>query len=828
MTRAAGDSINFELSHCFINTYYLLLLSHFLNEFLTILTLLIMKRSTTNFIDPKFHISLMLLMGIGCILSFDVFSQNSSVYVVPKPQIVYLGTGEFKLSDATKIIVQANSFAEGTKLSNFLKKATGYPFPVIMSADTSAVNHIALSLLTNTNATIGEEGYILTVKSNLVTIQANTTTGLFYGWQTLRQMLPNKIEAKAVVANMSWVMPVATITDSPRFKWRSFMQDDSRYFYGVAATKKLLDLMAMIKLNKFHWHLVDDHGWRIEIKSKPKLQSIASVNTCAGRNSGYYTQDQITEIVNYAAALHIDVIPEIEMPGHSVEVLAAYPELSCTTPTAPYGGPFSVQCKVGASVDFLCAGKEATFNFMSEVLDEVAPLFPASHMHLGGDETKDFSRWDQCRDCSNRKITEGLSSNQELKTYFMNRVANMVFAKNKQWIGWSGVETNNIPPANGVLQYWERESNATPAAAITVKAGYSVILSPYDRTYFDMCWANGQIGAKWGPPIDLEKAYTYEPMPTGLSVLEQSRILGVEGDIWSDLISSEEIKEYMVAPRIFATSDINWATGAKDYTDFVQRLYSKYERLDSLEFNHHKPDVIAKIFITSQPVTVAKADSFYSYTFSGYSNIGVTVTYSALTKPSWLNINSITGVLSGTPSASNIGTFPVTLRVSDGTLYLDQTFLITVSGLPGGYQLVDDFENGDGLTGSINDLGFTIVSFKAQLNLNAGALNIANNVGKTDASWTTKCGGLDYSSFMGIQIKAKASSNMSIMVSLSQNKKSRLNLTTSYQTFWLPWSSFAVSGNSVNYIAIGELTPANAIVTIDQISIGNSTLANRS
>ena len=183
-----------------------------------------MKLSTTNFINQKFYISLMLFMGV---LSYDVFSQNSSVYVVPKPLIVNVGPGEFKLTDATKIIVQANSLAEGTKLSNFLKKATGYPFPVMLSADTSAVNHIALSLLTNTNATIGEEGNILTVKSNLGTIQANTATGLFYGWQTLRQMLPNKIEAKSVVANMSWVMPVATITDSPRFKWRSFMQDDS-------------------------------------------------------------------------------------------------------------------------------------------------------------------------------------------------------------------------------------------------------------------------------------------------------------------------------------------------------------------------------------------------------------------------------------------------------------------------------------------------------------------------------------------------------------------------------------------------------------------------
>lgn len=623
-----------------------------------------------------------LFLAVFCNLSVVVNAQNQGVFVVPKPQTVNQGLGVFKLTDTTNIIVQANSFNEGTKLSTFLKKATGYPFSVNTSVLTESAGDIALTILTTPNATIGDEGYLLSVKSSSITIQANTEAGLFYGWQTLRQLLPSKIEAKKAIPSFNWTIPVVEISDFPRFKWRSFMQDDSRYFFGVAATKKLLDVMAMIKLNKFHWHLVDDHGWRIEIKSRPKLQSISSVNTCSGRNSGYYTQAQITEIVNYAAALHIEVIPELEMPGHSIEVLAAYPELSCTKNNAAFGGPFAVQCAAGVNSELLCAGKEETFTFISDVIGEIAPLFPGGYIHLGGDETKSFEKWAQCKNCTARKTAQSIATDMQLKTYFMTRAAGIVASKGKQWIGWSGVETNGIPPANGILQYWETESATTSGAFTTAKAGYNTILSPYDRVYYDMRWADGEIGDTWGPAIDLSIAYGYEPMPAGLTTLQKSRILGVEGCIWSDKISAESDKEYLVAPRIFALADIDWAAPGKDFDNFQQRLHPQYERLDSLGFNYRKPDPGTSILITTQPLTSIKVDSLYGYTFYGYDAEGAPVTFSAIGLPSWLAFNASSGLLSGTPNTANQGAFQVTLRVSNGVYNVDQKFVITVGTVP--------------------------------------------------------------------------------------------------------------------------------------------------
>ena len=623
-----------------------------------------------------------LLIAVFCNLSVVLNAQNQGVFVVPKPQTVNQGLGVFKLTATSNIIVQANSFNEGTKLSTFLKKATGYTFSVYTSVLTESAGDIALTILTTPNATIGDEGYLLSVKSTSITIQANTEAGLFYGWQTLRQLLPSKIEAKKPIPSFNWTVPVVEISDFPRFKWRSFMQDDSRYFFGVAATKKLLDVMAMIKLNKFHWHLVDDHGWRIEIKSRPKLQSIASVNTCSGRNSGYYTQAQITEIVNYAAALHIEVIPEFEMPGHSVEVLAAYPELSCTKNNAAFGGPFAVQCAAGVNSELLCAGKEETFTFISDVIGEIAPLFPGGYIHLGGDETKSFAKWTQCKNCTARKTAQSIATDMQLKTYFMTRAAGIVASKGKQWIGWSGVETNGIPPANGILQYWETASATTSGAFTTAKAGYNTILSPYDRVYYDMRWADGEMGDTWGPAIDLSIAYGYEPMPAGLTTLQQSRILGVEGCIWSDRISSESDKEYLVAPRIFALADIDWAAPGKDFDNFQQRLYPQYERLDSLGFNYRKPDPGTSILITTQPLTSIKVDSVYAYTFYGYDAGGAPVTFSAIGLPSWLAFNASSGLLSGTPNTANQGAFQVTLRVSNGVYSVDQKFVIAVGTVP--------------------------------------------------------------------------------------------------------------------------------------------------
>jgi len=535
--------------------------------------------------------------------------------IIPKPQLMTIDTTQrFVFSSTTKIVVSSATEHEGENLSQFLQKATGYPFEVSTTA--SADGNISLKILATYDNQIGDEGYLLTTDASGVKIEANSVEGVFYGTQTLRQLLPADIESTDVVAGKTWDVAYVDITDYPKFSWRGLHFDVSRHFFSVAFVKRYIDIMAVNKLNKFHWHLTDDQGWRIEIKSRPELMSVSAWHTCDGVTyGGYYTQEEITDVINYATERHVMVIPEIEMPGHTSEVLAAYPELSCATSTEPHGGPFDVRCSWGVSANILCAGKDETFSFIEDVLTEVCDLFPSPYIHLGGDEAPK-SMWKQCPDCQARITAEGLANEEELQRYFMERVGTFLATKNKKWIGWSEITYGGVPD-NATVMSWLGESSAITAA----QQGHDAILSPYWVLYLDAPNSDSQDepNAIGYAPNTLEEIYLYNPMPSSLSETEQKFILGPQSCLWTEYISDEDHAEYMILPRLFSLAEIGWFGNGNDFSEFEKRVYAKFDRLDYMGYNYRPldfhEDILPKEIATCADSVVLNLDipanSFY-------------------------------------------------------------------------------------------------------------------------------------------------------------------------------------------------------------------------
>jgi hexosaminidase len=459
------------------------------------------------------------------------------------------------------------------------------------------VKGINLKLNTTADTSLGDEGYRLET-GETTTISANTPAGVFYGVQTLFQLLPPEIFGTSP-AEFKLVLPVVEITDKPRFAYRGMHLDPCRYFFTIETTKRYLDYMAYHKLNKFHWHLTEDQGWRIEIKRYPKLTEIGSKR--AGTYvygfdvpennrpfdsvpvEGYYTQQQIKEIVKYAADRFIEVIPEIEMPGHSLAALAAYPELSCN------GGPFKVLERWGVSRNVYCAGNDSVFTFLYGVIDEVVELFPSKYIHIGGDECPKDS-WKECPKCQKRIKDQGLKDEKELQSWFIAKMEKYINSKGKTLIGWSEIMEGGIAP-NAVLQSWLGTSAGVEAAL----QHHQTIMSPYQYLYFDgiyvdkahrksepygqvYCWTNNR------------KVYSFEPVPDTLSDELSKYFIGAEGTMWSEYISTPQHLEYMLMPRVAALSEITWTSeNNKDYKDFSNRMNEQYLRYDAMEANYRIP-----------------------------------------------------------------------------------------------------------------------------------------------------------------------------------------------------------------------------------------------
>ena len=512
--------------------------------------------------------------------------------IIPAPASLIYQKGSFLFSGKTKIIVSPlNNETRNASdlLALLIKNPSGYNL-TIEDGGKPAYGSVFMTL---DNSIKNKEGYNLTVASKGVTIRAKTAVGLFYAVQTIRQMLPVEVEKTAIVPGLQLSLQACQIADQPRFAYRGMHLDVGRHLFPVASIKRYIDMLALHKMNTFHWHLTEDQGWRIEIKKYPRLTQIGAFrnetviglqkkvnNTFDGkRYGGFYTQDEVREIVKYAGSKFITIIPEIEMPGHAIAALASYPELSCT------GGPFEVRKLWGVEDDVFCAGNDQVFFFLQDVLTEVMDLFPSKYIHIGGDECPK-KRWEKCPKCQKRMKDEGLKNEMELQSYFIRRIEKFVRSKGRNIIGWDEILEGGLAPGATVMS-WRGEQGGIDAA----KSGHDVIMTPGKYTYFCyyQCENRDDQPLALGGYVPLEIVYGYNPVPKELIVEEQKHILGLQGCLWTEIIPTPEILEYMAYPRTFAIAETGWTPqNQKNFENFVERLKVLDKRYDAIGLQGHQ------------------------------------------------------------------------------------------------------------------------------------------------------------------------------------------------------------------------------------------------
>jgi len=518
-----------------------------------------------------------LLFFVLVLLTFYI--QGQTVSIIPRPMELKILEGYFEFNTVTNISYD-HSNKELIRIAGFLSRHLEDYYHFHLSSTLGYERTVKFKI--DPSSDLGNEGYSMKISSDGVFITAASANGIFYGVQTLKKMLPPLSSDKLIV-------PYAEIRDQPRFEWRGLMLDVGRHFYPVSYIKKLLDYMAMYKLNVFHWHLTEDQGWRIEIKKYPKLTGFASWRdeTVLGKNTdrydgigygGFYTQEQIKEIIRYAENRYITVVPEIEMPGHSSAVLAAYPELGCT------GGPYQVQRNWGVKKYVYCAGKEETFQFLQDIIDEVCELFPSIYFHVGGDECPKDA-WKECPRCQKRIADEGLKDEHELQSYFIRRMEKYLISKNKKLIGWDEILEGGLAPEATVMS-WRGVKGGIEA----VKQGHDVVMTPTDYCYFDYFQSrnNDKEPLAIGGYLPLEKVYSYDPVPEGLNENESRHILGTQGNVWTEYIANIKNLEYMAFPRVCALSEVAWTPKRlKVFSDFQKRMETEYLRLKMYNINFY-------------------------------------------------------------------------------------------------------------------------------------------------------------------------------------------------------------------------------------------------
>ena len=505
---------------------------------------------------------------------------NQGINVIPKPLSLVQNEGSFKVTKSTKFYAstpEAKTIA--TFFASKIESSTGYDLAI----SEEEVSSNAIALLIDNSLEVNDEGYTLDATDKLVSIKAKTAKGLFYGMQTLMQLLPAEIESTTVVNGIAWTLPCVTIKDEPRFAYRGIMLDPCRHFIPVENIKKQLDVLALFKINQFHWHLTEDQGWRIEIKKYPKLTEIGSkrVDGEGTEYGGFYTQEQIKEVVAYASERFINVIPEIELPGHALAAISAYPELSCK------GDSLSPRIIWGVEEDVYCAGKEETFKFLEDVIAEVVPLFPGEYFHIGGDECPKV-RWEKCPLCQKRMRENKLKNEHELQSYFVQRIEKVLASHGKKMIGWDEILEGGLAPSATVMS-WRGEDGGIAAASMD----HDVIMTPGSNgMYLDHYQGDSKIEpVAIGGYTLLEKTYSYNPVPDTLVGLGKSNFVkGVQGNIWSEYMYTTDLMEYRIYPRILAVAEIGWTPlEGKDYKDFERRIDNALVRLDCHGINYHIP-----------------------------------------------------------------------------------------------------------------------------------------------------------------------------------------------------------------------------------------------
>ena len=494
--------------------------------------------------------------------------------IVPKPVKIIIKEGKFLFNDNTAIFSNDKLKDLAIHLKEILSQATSFEFVVKEATKKGNGKDNAITLeLSNLNF-LKPESYILEVNSKIIELKAQSPSGIYYGIQTLKQLLPPEIEKKGDKL-LELSVPCVKIEDYPRFPWRGFMLDESRHFFGKELVKKILDIMSSLKLNVFHWHLTDDQGWRVEIKKYPPLTDVGSKREgTITKNreldgipiSGYYSQEDLKEIIEYAARRYITVVPEVDVPGHTTALLASYPELSCT------GGPFEVSTRFGIHKEVLCVGKENVFNFVKDVLNEIIEVFPSEIIHLGGDEVP-TRRWKKCFDCQSRIKTEGLQDERELQFYFTNRVSNYLASRGKKLMGWNEILNNNLN-IDAICQYWFGDFDLV---LDDIKNGRKVVMSDRSAVYLDYSHSN----------LPLDKTYEYDPIPLELEEKYRKNILGIEACLWTEFVSNSKQVERQSFPRLIAIAETGWSLKEnKNFESFRNRVNSYLKRLNYRETDY--------------------------------------------------------------------------------------------------------------------------------------------------------------------------------------------------------------------------------------------------
>ena len=682
------------------------------------------------------------LMGVLCILFSTCFyacsekrTLNSDYEIIPKPLDVNCkGDASFLLKDGVSVIYPENNQKmqdNAEFLVDYVERQTGVK--LTSHAGMPVDGAICLTLdLSDDNA----EAYKLIVNDKRVCISGASEAGVFYGIQTLRKSLP---VAQDINVNLSAV----EIYDKPRFAYRGAMLDVARHFYTVDEVKTFIDMLALHNINRFHWHLTDDQGWRIEIKKYPKLMSVASERkeTVVGRwysgiydgkpYGGYYTQDELRDVIDYAAKRHITIIPEVDLPGHMQAALTAYPELGCT------GGPYEVRTIWGVSQDVLCVGNDFTLQFVKDVLSEVADIFPSEYIHIGGDECPKV-RWEKCPKCQERIKSLGLKSDakhtkeQRLQSYMIQEAAKYLKEKGKRIIGWTEILEGGLVP-DATLMSWIGESGGIEAA----HQHHDVIMTPNTYLYFDYYQSKKVEDEPLaiGGYLPIEKTYNYEPMPKELTKEEQQYIKGVQANLWTEYIPVFSQVQYMVLPRLGAAAEVQWTDPSKkDYKDFLRRVPHLVAVYDCYGWNYatHVYDVNVDMkadtvnHVLNVQLSTMADDPIY-YTLDGQDPTEKSLKY---TKPFTIDQSVVLKTMAVHPdrtSKISVDTIrfnkatlkPVVLLQPNESRFSPDGPVVLVDGRNGNHS----FDTGAWLTVAGNDLE-AVINMQAETILNSASVHV--------------------------------------------------------------------------------------------------------
>jgi hexosaminidase len=672
----------------------------------------------------KLLFSLLLIFNLA-------FSQNL-LPIIPYPTQVVMNSGSFVIDSNTVIEAKTDSF-EALYLQKIIKQKTGLDLKIVLK-ETDAPK---ISLNINTNY-VGEsyitDSYFLTVSEKSILINSEYNQGIFFGIQTLSQLFPTD-------ASKEIKIPCLQINDYSKYKWRGLHLDVSRHFFSKDFIKKYIDYLAMYKMNTFHWHLTDDQGWRIEIKKYPKLTEIGAWRNGSmtghyrdqtfdsKKYGGFYTQEEIKEVVAYAKERHIMVVPEIEMPGHALAALAAYPEYSCT------GGPFEVGKTWGVLEDVFCP-KDETFTFLENILAEVIALFPSEYIHIGGDECPK-TRWKSCSNCQKRIKYENLKDEHELQSYFIQRIEKFVNSKGRKIMGWDEILEGGLA-SNAAVMSWRGTEGGIEAA----KQNHFVVMSPGSHCYFDHYQgepSNEPIAI--GGYTNLEKVYQYNPIPSELNTNEAKFILGAQANVWTEYMNNSEHVEYMVFPRITAISEVLWGTSNPEkYKDFEDRVVQHMNLWSIKKINFSKT-----IYEVVSDVSVKNNEILFSLKARANDGIRFTLDNS---EPNWKSKNYILPIKIYKNCTIKSCYFENGIAKSD---IISQEFQITKSsgksisltkepsktyGKGGAFALVDGVK-GDLLRFGKNWLGFSGKDVEATIDFGSQTTfeNISLNTFNGESSW---------------------------------------------------------------------------------------------